>query len=64
MTLLMEDVLQTGYQDVSLLTDHAIGDPDKAKERKTRSSSVRSLDQKRTSSVLGGSKLRMFGLHL
>ena len=55
-TLLMEDVLQTGYQDVSLLTEHAAnGEPgDKTKERKARSSSVRSIDHKRTSSILGG----------
>ena len=53
-TLLMEDVLQTGYQDVSLLTEHSGGgEPDKGKERKPRSSSARSLDVKRMSTVTG-----------
>ncbi|XP_052781335.1 uncharacterized protein LOC128217918 isoform X2 [Mya arenaria] len=53
-TLLMEDVLQTGYQDVSLLTDHAgNGEAEKGKERKARSGSVRNIEVKRNSSALG-----------
>lgn len=53
-TLLMEDVLQTGFQDVSLLTDHAgNGDPDKQKERKARSGSVKATEQRRISTPQG-----------
>ncbi|KAH3820990.1 hypothetical protein DPMN_122743, partial [Dreissena polymorpha] len=48
-TLLMEDVLQTGFQDISLLTEHSAtsGEPDKLKERKVRSASVRTIDVKK-----------------
>ena len=45
----MEDVLQTGFQDISLLTEHSAtsGEPDKLKERKVRSASVRTIDVKK-----------------
>jgi hypothetical protein len=61
-TLLMEDVLQTGFQDVSLLTDHLTNGEggDKAKERKPRSASIK-ISEKRGSATLGTiSKLRMY----
>lgn len=52
-TLLMEDVLQTGFQDISLLTEHVNGgEPEKGKERKVRSASMKG-DMKRSSSQLG-----------
>ncbi|KAL4226305.1 hypothetical protein ACF0H5_014288 [Mactra antiquata] len=50
-TLLMEDVLQTGFQDISLLTEHvATEQPDKGK-RSRASSAINEM--KRASSQLG-----------
>ncbi|XP_053377209.1 uncharacterized protein LOC123529723 isoform X3 [Mercenaria mercenaria] len=56
-TLLMEDVLQTGFQDISLLTDHVNGEGDKTKERKPRSASMKSSEKRASATLSSTSKL-------
>ena len=56
--LLMDDVLQTGFQDISLLTEHTTGEGDKKgdkKEKKPRAgSAVEKVERRKsTSSALG-----------
>ena len=51
--LLMDDVLQTGFQDISLLTEHGAGDTDKKADKKDKKHSTAGTAMRRASSSIG-----------